>query len=85
MFAATSFESALRSKVQGFAFDTNRWVFVSMLASAFLFAVTDILSLEVIFGLALAMTSGLLAQLPRFHEQIMVAPQLELALHFCES
>jgi len=55
-----SIESTLRSKFQGFAFSTNRWVFLSMLASAFLFAVTDILSLKIIFGLALAVTSGLL-------------------------
>jgi len=60
IFAATSIESTLRSKFQWFAFSTNRWVFLSMLASAFLFAVTDILSLKIIFGLALAVTSGLL-------------------------
>lgn len=59
IFATTSIESTLRSKFQGFAFSTNRWVFLSMLASAFLFAVTDILSLKIIFGLALAVTSGL--------------------------
>lgn len=60
IFTATSIESTLRSKSQGFAFTTNRWVFLSMLASAFLFAVTDILSLKVIFALALAVASGLL-------------------------
>jgi Zn-dependent protease with chaperone function len=54
-----SIESTLRSKFQGFAFSTNRWVFLSTLASAFLFAVTDILSIKIIFGLALAVTSGL--------------------------
>jgi Zn-dependent protease with chaperone function len=54
-----SIESTLRSKFQGFAFSTNRWVFLSTLASAFLFAVTDSLSLKIIFGLALAATSGL--------------------------
>jgi Zn-dependent protease with chaperone function len=59
IFAATSIESTLRSKFQGFAFRTNRWVFLSTLASAFLFAVTDVLSLKLIFGLALAVTSGL--------------------------
>ena len=58
--AATSIESTLRSEFQGFAFSTNRWVFLSMLASAFLFAVTDVLSLKVIFGLALAVASGFL-------------------------
>ena len=58
IFAATSIESALRSKVQGFAFGTNRWVFVSMLASAFLFAVTDILSLKVVFGMLLKSSQG---------------------------
>lgn len=60
IFTATSIESTLRSKFQGFAFTTNRWVFLSMLASAFLFAVTDILSLKIIFALALAVASGLL-------------------------
>ncbi len=60
IFTATSIESTLRSKFQGFAFSTNRWVFLSMLASAFLFAVTDILSLKIIFALSLAVTSGLL-------------------------
>lgn len=60
IFTAKSIESTLRSKFQGFAFSTNRWVFLAMLASAFLFAVTDILSLKIIFGLALAVTSGLL-------------------------
>jgi len=59
-FATTSIESALRSKFQGFAFGTNRWVFLSVLASASLFAAADVLSLKVIFGLALAVTSGLL-------------------------
>ncbi|MCD6391087.1 MAG: M48 family metalloprotease [Dehalococcoidia bacterium] len=57
-FATTSIESTLRSKFQGFAFNTTRWVFLSTLASVFLFAVTDILSLKIIFGLALAVTSG---------------------------
>jgi hypothetical protein len=55
-----SIESTLRSKFQGFAFSTDRWVFLSMLASAFLFAVTDVLNLKIIFALALAVTSGLL-------------------------
>jgi Zn-dependent protease with chaperone function len=55
-----SIESTLRSKFQGFAFSTNRWIFLSMFASAFLFAVTDILSLKIIFILALAITSGFL-------------------------
>jgi Zn-dependent protease with chaperone function len=59
-FAATSIESILRSKFQGFAFSTNRWVFLSVLASAYLFAAADVLSLKIIFGLALAVTSGLL-------------------------
>ena len=59
IFVARSIESYLRSKFQGFAFNTTRWVFLSTLASAFLFAVTDILSLKIIFGLALAVTSGL--------------------------
>jgi len=58
-FAAESIESTLRSKFQGFAFSTNRWVFLSVLASASLFAVTDILSLKIICGLALTVTSGL--------------------------
>jgi len=57
--AITSIESTLRSKFQGFASSTNRWVFLSMLTSAFLFAVTDILSLKIICGLALTVTSGL--------------------------
>jgi Zn-dependent protease with chaperone function len=60
IFTATSIESTLRSKFQGFAFNTNRWVFLSMLASAFLFAVTDSLSLKIIFALVLAIASGLL-------------------------
>lgn len=60
IFTATSIESTLRSKFEGFAFNTNRWVFLSMLASAFLFAVTDILSLKIISALALAATSGFL-------------------------
>jgi len=60
IFAATSIESTLRSKFQGFAFSTNRWVFLAMLALAFLFAVTDVLSLKITFGMALAITSGLL-------------------------
>jgi Zn-dependent protease with chaperone function len=59
IFATASIESTLRSKFQGFAFSTNRWVFLATLASAFLFAVTDIISLKIIFGLALAVTSGL--------------------------
>ncbi len=58
-FAAESIESTLRSKFQGFAFGTNRWVFLSVLASASLFAATDVFSLKVIFGLTLAVTSGL--------------------------
>jgi Zn-dependent protease with chaperone function len=60
IFTATSIESTLRSKFQGFAFSTNRWVFLAMLISAFLFAVTDVLSLKITFGMALAITSGLL-------------------------
>lgn len=59
-FVATSIGSTLRSKFQGFAFGTNRWVFLSVLASASLFAAADVLSLKIIFGLALAVTSGLL-------------------------
>jgi hypothetical protein len=55
-----SIESALRSKFQGFAFTTNRWVFLSTLASAFLFAVADSPSLKIIFALMLAIASGLL-------------------------
>jgi hypothetical protein len=55
-----SIESTLRSKFQRFAFSADRWVFLSMLASAFLFAVTDVLNLKIIFALALAVTSGLL-------------------------
>ena len=60
IFATASIGSTLRSKFQGFAFSTNRWVFLSMLGSASLFAVTDIIGLKAIFGLALAATSGLL-------------------------
>ena len=60
IFAAMSIGSTLRSKFQGFAFSTNRWVFLSVLASAFLFAVTDVFSLKAICGMALAFTSGLL-------------------------
>jgi len=60
IFTTTSIESTLRSKFQGFTFSTNRWVFLSVLASASLFAAADVLSLKIIFGLALAVTSGLL-------------------------
>ena len=60
IFAATSIESTLRSKFQGFAFSTNRWIFLSMLALAFLFAVTDVLSVKIVIGMALAVTSGFL-------------------------
>ena len=59
VFSATSIESILRSKFQGFAFSTNRWVFISTLTSAVLFAVTDMLGLKIVFGLALAVASGL--------------------------
>ena len=58
-FAAASIESTLRLKFQGFTFRTNRWVFLSVLTSAFLFAVIDTLSLKIILGLALSVTSGL--------------------------
>lgn len=59
VFSSTSIESVIRSKFQGFAFGTNRWIFISTLTSALLFAVTDILSLKMIFGLALAITGSL--------------------------
>lgn len=58
IFVTTSIESTLRSTFQGFTFGTNRWIFLSMLTSAFVFAATDILSLRVISGAALAITSG---------------------------
>ena len=58
--AAESIESTLRLKFNGFAFSTNRWVFLSVLASASLFATADVLTLKIIFGSALAVTSGLL-------------------------
>jgi Zn-dependent protease with chaperone function len=59
IFAAMSIESTLRLRFQGFAFSTNRWIFLSALTSALLFAVVDNLSLKIIFGLALSVTSGL--------------------------
>jgi Zn-dependent protease with chaperone function len=59
IFTTTSIESTLRLQFQGFAFSTNRWVFLSMLTSAFLFAVTDIIGLKIIFGLVLVVTSSL--------------------------
>ena len=58
-FATTSIESTLRMRLQGFAFSTNRWIFLSALTSACLFALVDVLSLKIIFGFALAVTSGL--------------------------
>jgi len=60
IFAVSSIESTLRLRFQGFAFNTNRYFFMSMLASASLFAVTDTPSLKIAFGLALAITSGFL-------------------------
>jgi len=59
VFNTTSIESTLRSRFQGFAFSTNRWLFLSTLISAFLFGITDVIGLKVLFGLALAITSGL--------------------------
>lgn len=58
--AAELIGSTIRSKFHGFTFSTNRWVFLSVLASASLFAATDVLTLRIIFGSALAVTSGLL-------------------------
>ena len=80
IFTATSIESTLRLKFQGFAFNTNRCVFISMLASASLFAVTDTPSPKIAFGLALAITSGLLvvpltefvASFPKKLREIMI-------------
>jgi Zn-dependent protease with chaperone function len=54
----TSIESTLRSTFQGFAFDTNRWIFLFILTSASVFAATDILSLRITSGAVLAITSG---------------------------
>jgi len=58
MLSIASIESTLRSTFQGFTFGTNRWIFLSMLTSAFVFGATDILSLRITFGAALAITSG---------------------------
>jgi Zn-dependent protease with chaperone function len=58
IFTTTSIESILRLQFQGFTFGTNRWIFLSMLTSAFLFAATDILSLRIISGATLAIASG---------------------------
>ena len=58
MSATGSIESTLRSTFEGFTFGTNRWIFLSMLTSAAIFVATDILSLRIIFGAALAITSG---------------------------
>ena len=79
IFTATSIESTLRSKFQGFDFSTNRWIFLSMLVLALLYAMTDVLSLKIAFGMALAVTSGFLvvpltesvASLPKKFREIM--------------
>lgn len=52
---------SVRLRFQGFDFGTNRWIYLSALASALLFATVDHLVPKIIFGLILSVTSGLIA------------------------
>jgi len=54
-------KSTFRLRFQGFAFGTNRWIYLSVLGSALLFTVADHLVLKIILGLVLSVTSGLVA------------------------
>ena len=56
-----SVKSTFRLRFQGFAFGTNRWIYLSALCSALLFTVADHLLLKIILGLVLSITSGLVA------------------------
>ncbi len=53
--------SIFQLRFQGFAFETNRWIYLSALVLALLFTFTDHLVLKIIFGLMLSVTSGLTA------------------------
>lgn len=53
--------STFRQRFRGFAFGTNRWIYLSALGSALLFTFTDHLVLKIILGLMLSVTSGLTA------------------------
>jgi Zn-dependent protease with chaperone function len=57
--AAKTITSTLYQRFQGFAFSTNRWIFLSVLASALLYGVVDLFSLKLFFGLMLAVACGL--------------------------
>ena len=51
--------STLYQRFQGFAFGTNRWIFLSVLASALLYVAVDLISLKLFFGLMLSVACGL--------------------------
>lgn len=51
--------STLHLRFCGFAFSTNRWIFLYALTSALLFTVVDHLGIKIFFGLVLSITSGL--------------------------
>lgn len=57
--AAKPITSTLCQRFQGFAFSTNRWIFLSVLASGLLYVVADLLSLKLFFGLVLSVACGL--------------------------
>lgn len=54
-------KSTFRVEFQGFAFGTNRWIYLSALSSALLFTFTDYLVLKIVLGLMLSITIGLTA------------------------